>query len=118
MAMGVWFQEITGNVDGRPEGHSTMTSLFSKNFHQCNLNKECKFVLENLQTNEYRAIASENDLPQNRDGYRIWKKKEEKGKAIQRILGVKIHVSHKKRMIRNSTLWDIFDKIPYKISKK
>ena len=81
-AKGAWFQEIAGNVNTYQQGHSTMTSWFSKNFHKCNLNKHCKFVLRNLKTNEYSEVAGENDLPQNRDEYQIWEKKEEKGKVI------------------------------------
>ena len=110
VAKGVWFQEITGNVDRHQQGHSTTTSFFSKNFHKCNLNKHCKFVLKNLKTNEHNEVASENDLPQNRDGYQIWKKKEEKGKVIPRVLG------KRKPPICNLTFRDFLDTILCKIS--
>eukprot|EP00112_Aurelia_sp_Birch-Aquarium-sp1_P005019 Seg1569.9 transcript_id=Seg1569.9/GoldUCD/mRNA.D3Y31 product=Tenascin-X protein_id=Seg1569.9/GoldUCD/D3Y31 len=82
-AKGVWFQEITSNVDRKQDGHGTMTSFFSKHFHKCSMKKQCQFVLRDLKTNEHREVTSENDLPQNRDGYQIWKKIEEKGKKIE-----------------------------------
>eukprot|EP00112_Aurelia_sp_Birch-Aquarium-sp1_P018058 Seg4254.1 transcript_id=Seg4254.1/GoldUCD/mRNA.D3Y31 product=Ficolin-1 protein_id=Seg4254.1/GoldUCD/D3Y31 len=77
-AKGGWFQEITGNVDRNQDGHSTMTSLFGRHFHKCNINKQCQFVLRDLKTDEYREVTSENDLPQNKEGYKIWKKIVEK----------------------------------------
>eukprot|EP00112_Aurelia_sp_Birch-Aquarium-sp1_P023786 Seg723.3 transcript_id=Seg723.3/GoldUCD/mRNA.D3Y31 product=Tenascin-R protein_id=Seg723.3/GoldUCD/D3Y31 len=85
-AKGVWFQEITGNVGRNQDGHGTMTSFFSKHFHKCSMKKQCQFVLRDLKTNEHREVTSENDLPQNREGYQIWKKIEEKGKKIEEKL--------------------------------
>ena len=49
-------------------------SIFNEAFHQCSMDEHCNFVVLDLQANEYRKYAAENDLPVDVQSMRIWKK--------------------------------------------
>ena len=56
-------------------GNGSSSILIQKAFHQCSMNQNCNFVVENLNTNEFFEFSSEEALPENRDMLKIWEKR-------------------------------------------
>ena len=37
---------------------------------------DCNFVIRNLRSHKYNTVSREQDLPANKEGYKIWQKEE------------------------------------------
>ena len=68
----VFEEQPDGDITVKQEG--TMTNLFHKRFHQCSIDKECNYVVHYINTNEYRQVGKQSQLPFDREGCKIWKK--------------------------------------------
>ena len=64
-----------------------LMTMFHKSFHQCGINDGCEFIAKNLQTNEFKTISTEEDLPEDRENHRIWMKKKLQDNHIQQNEG-------------------------------
>ena len=68
----VFEEQPYGDIIFKQDG--TMPNLFHKRFHQCSIDKECNYVVHYINTNEYRKIGKQSQLPIHRKGCKIWKK--------------------------------------------
>lgn len=67
------FEELpNGNSTVKQEG--TITNLFHKRFHQCSIDDECNYVVQDINTDEYKKVGRQSQLPINQNGCKIWKK--------------------------------------------
>ena len=75
-AVGTYYEEISGN-DGNTyiEGSMQRTPIIHKSFHKCSISGHCKYVIKNLTNGTFSLCNSTADLPRNRTGLRIWKKR-------------------------------------------
>ena len=74
-ATGTFYEEITES-DGKTIYAESMhrSSLIHKSFHQCSMKETCNYVIKDIASGSFLLYNSEDDLPQNRTGLRIWKK--------------------------------------------
>ena len=74
-ATGTFYEEITES-DGKTINTESMhrSSLIQKSFHQCSMNVTCNYVIKDIASGSFLLYNSEDELPQNRTGLRIWKK--------------------------------------------
>ena len=70
-----YYKEITASDGSAFYGESIQqTSGINKLFHQCSMKKKCNFVIIVIATGITTLYNSEDELPQNKAGHRIWKK--------------------------------------------
>lgn len=72
-----YFEEISTSQgdDEHNDGDFAMSNSIHESFHRCSVSEEdCNFVVKDKRKNEYSLIANQKDLPEMREGYRIWKK--------------------------------------------
>ena len=71
----IFFEEISA-ADGNTINEDSMqrTPIIHKFFHQCSMKELCNYVIKNVITSKFTMYDSEDDLPTNRTGIRIWKK--------------------------------------------
>ena len=74
-ATGTFYEEITES-DGKTIYAEPMqrSSFIHKSFHQCSIKETCNYVIKNIASGSFLLYDSEDDLPQNKTGLRIWKK--------------------------------------------
>lgn len=82
-ATGVFFEE--DETFGSKERSSSMAPLFHKAFHQCGIDQSCKFVVQNKLTKIFIKVSKEEDLPLDKNNFRVWYKKKVKPLKRERI---------------------------------
>ena len=74
---GVFFREV--QTDGLP-GIKPGTVIMSKTFHECGMERTCRYVTKNFETNVYRKYKSIENIQQSGENLSIWQKVNKKGK--------------------------------------
>ena len=62
------------DISDEPNKEKQKSSMFRKIFHQCSVAEDCKFVTKNIKTNKFKKVLDEDELPADRENYKIWKK--------------------------------------------
>ena len=74
-ATGTFYEEITES-DGKTIYAEPMqrSSFIHKSYHQCSMKETCNYVIRDTTNETFLLYNSEDELPQNKTGLRIWKK--------------------------------------------
>ncbi|XP_065067468.1 fibropellin-3-like isoform X2 [Rhopilema esculentum] len=54
----------------------TMTSMFHKTFHQCSMDKSCRFVIKDVKNQKFYRLTDQHDFPAEKSNLIIWVKKQ------------------------------------------
>ena len=67
------FEELSDQSNAEKQ-EATVTNLFHNRFHQCSIDSECNYVVHYINTNEYKKVEKQSQLPFPKNGCKIWKK--------------------------------------------
>ena len=74
-AAGMFYEEITEAVGHTINGESIQQSaLIHKSFHLCSMKESCNYIIKDTTRGNFILYDSEDQIPQNKFGLRIWKK--------------------------------------------
>ena len=75
-ATGVFFEE--DEIFGGRESGPSMAPIFNKVFHLCGIDEACNFVVQNNLTKMFTKVSKVEDLPLDKDNFKVWHKKKVK----------------------------------------
>ena len=78
---GTYFQEDE-TFGGWKEG-STLSNLFHKTFHQCGIDDNCRYLVQNRKTRKFTKISKKEDLPHAKKDFNVWYRKDVRGKLAK-----------------------------------
>ena len=72
---GIFYEEISTTIGSTINEESmARISLLHESLHPCSMNETCNYVIKNKADGSFTLCTNEDELPQNREGFRIWRK--------------------------------------------
>ena len=78
----------TGTFFGEDEtfGERKEGSTFSKTFHECGIDDNCRYVMQNSKTRKFTKLLKKEDLPHAKKDFNVWYRKDVRSKLDQGLV--------------------------------